>query len=177
MGVSGRRIVQCSHFTKNGLKEGGTMYFEQFYEGQAFVSDKHTVTMDEMLDFAGKYDPQRIHTDPDFARQGMYGDLIGSGLMTLSLGWGLFVRMNVLGEESGGGIAMNDIRFLAPVFPGDTLCTEATMVETRPSGSRPQLGLITFTLTVKNQEERPVLTCKITGYVQRRDAEGAERGA
>jgi len=152
------------------------MRFEQLYEGQTFTTEKHLVTLEEMLSFAKNYDPQLLHTDPSFAEKSMFGGLIASGLLTLSIGWGLFIRADILGADSRGGIGMDDIRFLAPVYPGDSLYAEVAIENLRPSRTKPDLGVITMLFSIKNQHDKPVATCKIIGYVARESA-GGNKGA
>ncbi|MBP1154029.1 MULTISPECIES: MaoC/PaaZ C-terminal domain-containing protein [unclassified Paenibacillus] len=145
------------------------MTFEQFYVGQTFVTDKHRVTQEEMLEFAVKYDPQTIHLNQQVAAEGMYGNIIASGFLTLSVAWTLFIRAHIFGEESRAGAGMDKVRFLAPVFPGDSLYTIITILELRPSKSRPELGIVTFSFAVKNQHDLEVLTCQIVGLIMRED--------
>nr|WP_282594718.1 MaoC/PaaZ C-terminal domain-containing protein [Halomarina salina] len=113
------------------------MYFEDIEVGHSRDCGSVTVSCEELLSFAEQFDPQPIHTDPEAAAESMYGGLIASGWHTAALSARLLVEgyMNETASLSGRG--MDDLRWHAPVRPGDTLSvrvevpTQATTTPTR----------------------------------------------
>lgn len=126
------------------------MYFEEFREGTAYRLPPITVTEEEILEFARRYDPQRIHIDPDFAAEGPFGSIIASGYHTLSIVWARWIEANILGEESLGGPGLERVQWLAPVRPHDILSIEVTVTAARLSNSKPR-GIVSFHFDVSNQ--------------------------
>lgn len=148
---------------------GGTMrYFEDFAVGDTFEFGNYLVTEEEIMEFAGKYDPQSIHLDRDAAEKSMFGGIIASGLHTLSM----LMRMTVEGllhETAGlGSPGIDEARWIIPVRPGDTLSVRFTIVNSVPSRSRPQRGMLHSTAEVINQKGEVVATQKGKVMVARR---------
>ncbi|MBI2322815.1 MAG: MaoC family dehydratase N-terminal domain-containing protein [Chloroflexi bacterium] len=135
------------------------MKFECFHLGQRFTTGSHTVTAEEIHNFAVLYDPQPFHLDRDFARRTSFGDIIAPGEMTLSIAWGLFARTNVLGEDSRGGIGLDEVRWTAPVYPGDTLTCEVSISALRRT-SKGDKGVLTLDFDLRNQHGQTVLRFK-----------------
>jgi acyl dehydratase len=135
--------------------------------GNRFVTTGRQVTAEEMMAFARRYDPQPIHTDRDYARTRGYPDITASVIFLLSAGWGLWISANIFSEANASGIAMDDIRCEVPVYPDDTLHVEVTMLEMRPSHSKPELDVLTLHFQMKNQREQVVLTYKDVSFVVR----------
>ena len=133
-------------------------YFDDFQVGERFVSRGVTLSEAQILDFALRYDPQPFHLDSRAAARSPYGGLIASGFQTLALGFRMFFQENLITAASLGSPGMDELRWLAPVRPGDTLHTEAEIKDKRPSRSRPDRGTLRMAYTVKNQEEQPVMT-------------------
>jgi acyl dehydratase len=145
-------------------------YFEEFTIGSEIASLGQTLTLDSMIAFAALYDPQSFHIDVEAAKSSPYGGLIASGFQTLAVGFRLFLDTAVLAGTSFGSNAMDDLRWLQPVRPGDTLRTVARVIEARPSASKPDRGIVRAAFRVINQRDEDVLTFATTVFVARRSS-------
>ncbi|HEU5197396.1 MAG TPA: MaoC family dehydratase [Methylomirabilota bacterium] len=134
------------------------LYFEDFKLGDRFESAALTLTEARMLEYARFYDPQPFHTDPRAARATVYGGLIASGMQTIAIGFKLFLETGVLATCSLGSPGLDEIRWKAPVRPGDTLRVVAEVLETRPSSSKPDRGIVRILFTTLNQRGETVTT-------------------
>lgn len=145
-------------------------YLEDFRVGERIESGGHTLTEAAIVDFALRYDPQPFHIDAEAARTGPYGGLIASGFQTLA------VAFRVLWDTGSiaGGLGspgLDELRWLKPVRPGDTIRTRIEIIEKRPSTSKPDRGLLRVRHEVVNQRDEPVMTFIATVFVRRRTAE------
>src|SRR5262249_614997 len=114
------------------------------------------------------WDPQRIHVDADFAREGPFGGIIASGWHTSAVFMRLFVDA-VLRESSAiASPGVDEIRWIRPVKPDDTLRAEATVTEAAPSRGRPDRGLVKHDCKVFNQRDELVMTLKTLAFFARR---------
>ncbi len=143
-------------------------YFEDFEIGERFASPGITVSESQILDFALAYDPQPFHLDAVAAAQSPYGGLIASGFHTLALAFRAFYQANVINHCSLGSPGMDEVRWLKPVLPGDTLHTEAEVRSKRESGSKPDRGILHMDYTVKNQSGKAVMTFTAIHILARR---------
>ncbi|MEH6473292.1 MAG: MaoC family dehydratase [Halopseudomonas sp.] len=143
-------------------------YLDDFSVGESFVTPGITVTESEIIDFAMKYDPQPFHLDVNAAADSLYGGLISSGFQTLSLSFRLFVQSGMLADCSMGSPGIDELRWLAPVRPGDTLHTEVEVLEVKPSTSKPDRGILRMRYTSINQHGDTVLSYIINHFVKRR---------
>jgi len=134
------------------------LYFEDFKPGDRFDSATLTITEALIIEFARFYDPQPFHTDPEAARATLYGGLIASGLQTIGIGFKLFFETGVLSACSLGSPGLDEIRWKAPVRPGDTLRVVAEVLEARPSSSKPDRGIVRILFTTLNQRGETVST-------------------
>lgn len=142
-------------------------YFDDFAIGERFVTPGITVTESEIIDFALRYDPQPFHLDAQAAAQSLYGGLIGSGFQTLALSFRLFIQSGLLSACSMGSPGIDELRWLAPVRPGDTLHTEVEVVASKPSRSKPDRGMLQLRYVVINQHGESVLTYLINHLLKR----------
>ncbi len=133
-------------------------YFDDFDIGDKFTSKGITVSEAAILDFALAYDPQPFHLDVRAAAESPYGGLIASGFQTLALGFRAFYDANVINACSMGSPGMDELRWLRPVRPGDTLRTEAQVTEKRPSESKPDRGILRMAYEILNQDDEVVMT-------------------
>ena len=117
-------------------------YFEDYPAGASYEYGYVTVTEAEILEFARRYDPQPIHVDPAFAATGPFGGLIASGWQTAGLFMRLFADHYLSRVASLASPGVDELRWPAPVRPGDTLRLRATIEQTRPSRSKPDRGLV-----------------------------------
>jgi acyl dehydratase len=136
----------------------GPRYFDDFVPGERFESAPLLVTEELILEFARFYDPQVFHTDPVAARATMYGGLIASGLQTVALTFKLFFETGTLQACSLGSPGLDEIRWTVPVRPGDTLHVVVVVLESRPSASKPDRGIVRVRYTTLNQRGETVMT-------------------
>jgi acyl dehydratase len=111
------------------------MHFRDLTPGRVIVGGRHTVTEEEIVEFARRYDPQWFHTDPERARSGRWEGLIASGWMTCSIAMRLAVTAVLAGSESIGSPGIEQIKWPAPVRPGDELQLRIEVLESRVSRS------------------------------------------
>ncbi len=145
-------------------------YFEDFTEGQVFELGEEKIAESEILEFARRFDPQRFHVDPQAARSTLYGGLIASGWHTGSIYMGLMVRGLLLDSASLGSAGIDELRWLKPVRPGDTLKARLTITSVKPSLKHPERGTI-FTLgEMFNQGGERVMFIRSSGMFARKPA-------
>lgn len=144
-------------------------YFEDWAEGDSFETRGMTVTESQIIDFAHRYDPQPMHLDREFAEAGPFGALIASGFHTLSVSFRLFYDMGYIAESNIIGLGMDELRWTAPVRPGDTLRCRVEILALRPSRSKPDRGTMTFKVTTRNQRGEDVMHFTSTCMLKRRE--------
>jgi acyl dehydratase len=142
--------------------------YEDFSLGEIVHAAGVTVTEAAILEFALAYDPQPIHLDRLAAEQSSYGGLIASGWQVVSLSFRMLLQAGLLGSASLGSPGVDEVRWLLPVRPGDTLYAEAEVVAMRPSESKPDRGLVTIAYRARNQRGETVLTLRAVQIVRRR---------
>jgi acyl dehydratase len=143
-------------------------YFDDFNVGDVTEVGPVTVTEAEIVDFAERFDPQPFHIDVEAAKASPFGGLIASGWHTTALFMGMFVRAVLLDSASLGSPGVEEIRWTAPVRPGDTLHGRSTVTDVRPSLKNPCRGTVFTTNEVWNQDDMLVLTLKARGFFSRR---------
>jgi acyl dehydratase len=131
-------------------------YFEDFVVGRTRESEPVLITEADIIDFAQKFDPQPMHTDPQAAKA-VTGGLIASGWHTASLTMRLLITSTDYRPAPGTlGLGFDKLRWLKPVRPGDTLRLRIEVIATRPSESKPGWGIITNKFVTSNQHGEPV---------------------
>ena len=145
------------------------LYYEEFEVGMEFNhSLTRTVTeMDNVMFCAMTHNPQPLHLDEEFSKQTEYGQRIVNSLFTLGLVIGVTVAETTLGTTLGN-LGMTDIRFVNPVFQGDTIRVVTRIKEMRESKSRPTAGLVVFEHIGYNQRDQEVAYCVRTGLMRKR---------
>jgi acyl dehydratase len=141
-------------------------YFEDYIAGTTFEYGAISLSADEIIEFAKRFDTQPIHTDPEAAERGPFKGLIASGWHTASVMMRLLADhyiSHVAGMASPG---VDEIRWLLPVRPGDTLSIRVTVLEARRSRSKPDRGLVTSLVEVINQKREVVMTLKPMSIVR-----------
>ena len=146
-------------------------YFEDFEVGQTVAAGTRTVTEEEILDFASKFDPQPFHVDHDAAAKSIYGGVIASGWHTCTMMMRVMVDNFLSQAASMGSPGVDEVRWLKPVRPGDTLTITNRVLETRPSTSKPDRGVVVTQWEAKNQHGDLVATVKGMGMFARRPKE------
>ncbi|TDP72463.1 MaoC family dehydratase [Roseateles toxinivorans] len=149
------------------------MAFEDFQVGQVREFGGRTVGKDEILQFAAAYDPQPLHLDEAAAEASVLGGLSASGWHTCAMVMRMMCDDYLLNSTSQGSPGIDNLRWLRPVRPGDTLRVRMTVLEARESKSRPQIGLIRSSWAVFNQHGEQVLSMEGWGMFGRRDAPAA----
>jgi acyl dehydratase len=143
-------------------------YFEDFVVGAAFESPAVTVTAADIIEFATKFDPQPMHTDPA-AAESITGGLIASGWHTASLTMKLLITGRQYTPAPGTlGLGFDKLRWLKPVRPGDTLRLRLTVLATRESTSKPGWGIITNKFVTVNQHDEAVQEMESSAIVPKR---------
>lgn len=147
-------------------------YFEDFKVGDIYVSDGVTFTEGEIIHFALQYDPQPFHLDVEAAKKSQFKGLIASGFQTMALVFRMFIQKGVL-KQGMGSPGMDELRWLKPVRPGDTLHMEAEVLSTKPSSSRIDRGYVTWGCNYVNQKSETVMTLKVHQIFRTRAAQSA----
>lgn len=153
--------------------QGETIYWENFEVGRVVPLGEKVVTEDEIIAFGEEFDPQPMHTDPDEAAHSIFGGLIASGWQSCALLMRMICDAYLLDSTSLGSPGLDEINFLAPVRPGDRLRAQMTCLETRASGSRPEVGIVKIFYEVFNQGGDCVLTWRCNQFFGRRPGAGA----
>jgi len=153
-----------------------TLTFEDFPPGRFGSFGPRHVTREEILAFAAEFDPQPMHLDEEAARQTMLKGLSGSGWHICSI----MMRMMVDGfmgrAASLGSPGVDEVRWLAPLRPGDDLMLDVDVVEARPSRSRPETGIVTFRTSVRNAAGEVLCEMVSPIIIGRRGDAGAGQG-
>ncbi len=135
-------------------------YFEDYVPGSVFEYGSVALTEDEILDFAKRFDPQYIHTDPRAAAEGPFGGLIASGWHTAAIMMRLFVQHYLSHVASMASPGIDELRWLQPVRPGDSLSIRVSVLEANRSRSKPDRGLVRSFIEVLNQNREVVMSLK-----------------
>jgi acyl dehydratase len=145
------------------------LYLDDFKAGDAFLSSGITITESEIIDFALKYDPQYFHLDVNAAAESIYGGLIASGFQTLAVCFRLFIQKGMLAKSSLGSPGIDDLKWRAPVRPGDTLKTKTEVLEVKPSSSKPDRGILRLRYSAINQHGDEVLSFVLNHLLKRNE--------
>lgn len=132
------------------------MFFDDLPVGFTFETASRSLPLEEILEFANKWDPQPFHTDEKKAKESIYGGLIASGFHTIMAAFLLTLDADVFTEASMGSPGMDKIRWYLPVRPGDTIRVRATVLASAVSKSRPDRGRTTLRYEVFNQNDERV---------------------
>ncbi len=151
-------------------------YFEDFAAGDRVVTQGITLTEANIIDFGFRFDPQPIHINKLEAERSFYGGLIASGWQVAALAFRLFWQSGFIYGGSLGSPGVQELRWLKPVRPGDTIIVEAEVTSTRLS-SKGDRGYVGVVYTVKNQNGESVLTMTGTQIIAVRPAREAKAKA
>ena len=132
-------------------------------------SGPYLVSRDEIIEFAEEFDPQPLHLDEVAAKTGLYGGIIASGWHTCSIFMRMMVDAFLHKTLSQGSPGVDQVRWKKPVYPGDTLTGESTVISSSISRSRPNLGFVQFHHEIFNQDGDVVITIKNAGMVEIRN--------
>jgi len=143
------------------------LYFEDLHVGDRFRSSEYSMTESEMIEFARRFDPQPFHIDPEAAKRSVFGGLIASGWHTAAIAMRLRTQSGI--KVAGGmiGMGVDELRWPRPVRSGDTIHLETEVIETRPSLSQPDHGIVRVRETALNQSGEVVMTVVTALWVPR----------
>jgi acyl dehydratase len=145
------------------------IFWEDLSTGTVFDLGTYEVTKEEILEFAKKYDPQPFHTDEKAAEESIFGGLIASGWHTCSMMMRLFCDGLLARSASMGSPGVDQVRWLKPVRPGDTLHARLEIIDSRASRSKPDRGVVRSRWDVRNQDGEQVMTMEGMGMYRRRE--------
>jgi len=144
------------------------LFWEDFPVGHVLDFGGMAVTRQAVLDFARQFDPQPFHVDEAAANASLFGGLCASGWHTCAMAMRMMCDAYLLDSASLGSPGIDAVRWLKPVFPGDTLFAHMEVTAARPMASRPGVGLIHSRWTLRNQHGDAVLTMEGWGMFRRR---------
>jgi len=154
-------------------------YFEEVQVGEVYALGRHTFVAEDIKAFATRFDPQLFHLDEKAAQESHFGALCASGWHTAVTWMRLMVDFRRRAAEQslargepvakvGPALGFRDLRWLKPVYVGDTVDYRSEVIETRVSNSRPGFGLMTVRASGVNQKGEPVISFISTAFVERR---------
>jgi acyl dehydratase len=145
-------------------------YWEDLEVGQTYLLGSATLSEDEIIAFARKFDPQPFHIDREAAKASMFGGIIASGWHTCSVSMRLLADNFLHPETSLGSPGIDEVRWPKPVRAGDTITASLSVTGKRPSASKPFMGLVFYDWKAVNQNGEIVVTMKGTNLLKRRPA-------
>jgi acyl dehydratase len=145
-------------------------WFEDYPAGAVFTAGEIRVGAADIVEFARKYDPQAMHTDPAVAARGPFGGLIASGWQTGALMMRMFADNFLSPASSIASPGLDELRWLRPVRPDDVLSLRVTILEARASRSKPDQGVVRSHVEVLNQHGETVMSLKPISLIRRRPA-------
>lgn len=149
----------------------GLTYFEDLQVGTKSAFGRYEVTRAEVIEFAGKYDPQPFHLDDAAAAATHFGRLSASGWHTCAMVMRMLVDNLRHHRQAGlGSPGLDELRWLRPVYPGDVLRVETELLSKQQSRSRPEMGSFQSAVRVYNQDDVQVMGMKSIGLIRVRGA-------
>ena len=146
------------------------IHYEDLVVGETEEFGAYEVTRDEVIEFASKYDPQPFHLDDEAAATTYFGRLSASGWHTAAMTMRMMVdNFSQKQRASLGSPGIDELRWLKPVYPGDTLSVTSELIEKRRSKSRPEMGIMRAKSTTWNQHGEAVMTLVSNGLIKVRD--------
>ncbi|MCD2315507.1 MaoC family dehydratase [Sphingomonas sp. IC-11] len=144
-------------------------YFEDIAVGSKASFGSYHVTREEVIDFASRYDPQPFHLSDEAAAQTHFGRISASGWHTCAMVMSMIVENLKNNKQAGlGSPGVDELRWLKPVYPGDTLRCETEVIEKRQSQSRPEMGIFKSRMVVYNQDNVAVMSMVSNGLIATR---------
>jgi acyl dehydratase len=144
------------------------LYLEDFKVGDVFEASGPILSEADMIEFSRRYDPQVFHVDQQGAKESIYGGIIASGWQTVAYCMRMICDAYLLRAASLGSPGMNEIRWLKPVRPGDSLRMRMTVKEVRPSQSKPDRGVVLHQWDTFNQQDELIMTMSGYGMFRRK---------
>jgi acyl dehydratase len=141
-------------------------YFEDYAAGSVHEFGSIAVEEHEVIAFGKRFVPLAYHTDPELAKQSIYGGLIASGWHTAGLMMRLYTDNYLSKAANLGSPGVDELRWEKPVYPGDELSIRVTVLETRISQSKPDRGIVRSFTEVLNQKREVVMSLKTVNFVR-----------
>jgi len=144
-----------------------TKFLDDLEPGDTFVTGGITLSESEIISFALTYDPQPFHLNAVVAAESIYGGLIASGFQVVALTFRLFIQQGMLAESSMGSPGIDELRWFAPVRPGDTLQAEIEVLTVTPSKSKADRGIARLKYSTFNQRRERVSSFIVNHLLRR----------
>jgi acyl dehydratase len=149
------------------------LYWEDFTPGRVFEHGPRRISREEIVAFAAEFDPQPMHLDEEAARNSMLGGLAASGWHACGILMRMCTDAFVLNAASRGAPGVDEVKWLLPIRPGDELRLRATVLETRRSRSKGDMGFVRFSFELINQTGKPALYLVTSLMIGLRNSEAA----
>jgi acyl dehydratase len=141
------------------------MKFDKFTIGQVFRTKSLKLKKEDIMRFAGEFDPQYMHLDEEKATQGRFDGIIASGIHTLAISFKLWVEEGFYGDDVIAGTRMNNIKFIKPVYPEDELHISVEVIDKK--AIKDETGILTVLLSTFNDKEEKVFEGDLSVLIKR----------
>ncbi|MFJ3387709.1 MULTISPECIES: MaoC family dehydratase [unclassified Lysinibacillus] len=141
------------------------MKLDEFTIGDVFETKPYKLTKEDIMRFAGEFDPQYMHLDEEKANQGRFNGIIASGIHTLAISFKLWVEEGKYSEDVIAGTRMNNIRFIKPVYPDDELHIIVKVIDKK--ATKNEMGILTVLLSTFNDKEEKVFEGELSALIKR----------
>jgi len=141
------------------------MKLDEFTIGQVFQTKSLKLTKEDIMRFAGEFDPQYMHLDEEKANQGKFDGIIASGIHTLAISFKLWVEEGFYGEDVIAGTRMNNIKFIKPVYPEDELHLNVEVIDKK--ATKDETGILTVSLSTFNDRDEKVFESDLSVLIKR----------
>ncbi|WP_066250738.1 MaoC family dehydratase [Neobacillus drentensis] len=141
------------------------MKLDEFTIGQVFQTKSLKLTKEDIMRFAGEFDPQYMHLDEEKANQGKFDGIIASGIHTLAISFKLWVEEGFYGEDVIAGTRMNNIKFIKPVYPEDELHLNVEVIDKK--ATKDETGILTVSLSTFNDRDEKVFEGDLSVLIKR----------
>lgn len=141
------------------------MKLDKFIIGQVYQTKSFKLTKEDIMRFAGEFDPQYMHLDEEKANQGKFNGIIASGIHTLSISFKLWVEEGFYGDDVIAGTRMNNIKFIKPVYPGDELHSIVEVIDKKET--KEETGILTVLLSTFNDNDEKVFEGDLSVLIKR----------
>lgn len=141
------------------------MKLDEFKIGQVFQTKSLKLTKEDIMRFAGEFDPQYMHLDEEKANQGKFNGIIASGIHTLAISFKLWVEEGIYGDDVIAGTRMNNIKFIKPVYPEDELHIIVEVIDKK--ATKNETGILTVLLSTFNAKEEKVFEGELSVLIKR----------
>lgn len=143
------------------------MYYNDYQIGQEFVCPSTSLTLEEIKEFANKWDPLPIHLDDEFVKTTQFKEIFASGFHTLVATWSEWVKMKYWNEQVIAGVSIDELLWKKPVYPLDVLTPVVKVVDKIDTSSQKQ-GLLVLQMNATNQNDDLVITMTCKAMIEKR---------